>query len=83
MIYSQERTNSRRLTFIGKVLDRDYRTIASHYGFPIDKKHGDDLTRFPIEKARLRSLFYFLTVAIGTIAAYGWCLEVRSVSLCS
>lgn len=41
----------------GKLIDRDYRKVAQKHGFPVDKVGGDDLTIFPIEEARLRSIF--------------------------
>lgn len=65
----------------GRIMDRDYRMTAAAVGFTIDKTNGDDLTRFPIEKARLRSIWYYVTVSITCTVGYGWTLETRTVSL--
>ncbi|KAI4151127.1 MAG: hypothetical protein L6R39_002109 [Caloplaca ligustica] len=42
-----------------KVMDHDYKNTAAANGFTVDKTTGDDLTNFPIEKARLRSIWYY------------------------
>ncbi|RFU23948.1 hypothetical protein B7463_g12393, partial [Scytalidium lignicola] len=62
----------------GKVLDRDYRCTAKAYNFTIDKKHGDELLDFPLEKARVTSIFYPITLAVVSTVGYGWCLERRT-----
>lgn len=64
----------------GKLIDRDYRITAELHGLPIDRLRGDDLLTFPIEKARLRSVFAPLVVAIGTVIAFGWAVERDTVS---
>jgi len=61
----------------GKILDRDYKHTARKYGFPVDRKKGDDLTEFPIEKARFRSTFIPLAVVCCALVAYGWCLHFK------
>ncbi|KAJ4396978.1 hypothetical protein N0V93_001202 [Gnomoniopsis smithogilvyi] len=45
---------------VGKVLDLDYRITARHEGITIDKIAGDALISFPIERARIRSVWYFI-----------------------
>jgi energy-coupling factor transporter transmembrane protein EcfT len=64
----------------GKVVDRDYRKTAQAAGFTIDKVRGDDMAIFPIEKARLRSVFFYVVAAAATTAAYGWAMQ-RGVHL--
>lgn len=64
-------------TVLGRILDRDYKHIATKYGFPVDRKKGDDLTEFPIEKARFRSTFIPLAVVCCALVAYGWCLHFQ------
>lgn len=41
---------------LGLLTDHDYRVVARQHGFSIDRVRGDDLMRFPIEEARLRSM---------------------------
>lgn len=43
----------------------------------MDRKKGDDLTEFPIEKARFRSTFIPLAVVCCALVAYGWCLHFK------
>lgn len=64
---------------LGKILDRDYKVTARTNGFPVDKHRGDDLTHFPIEEARLKSIFVFLPIACCAIVVYGWCLHYQVV----
>lgn len=64
---------------LGMVIDRDYRITAQAVGFTIDKKKGDDLRRFPIEKARLRSIWYFMALLIICTVGYGWCIDTKTV----
>lgn len=61
------------------VIDRDYRVTAAAVGFTINKKTGDDLSRFPIEKARLRSIWYFMGLLIICTVGYGWSIETKTV----
>jgi len=63
---------------VGKVIDRDYRIVARKIGHTIDKIKGDDLTTFPIERARLRSVFYLVNIAAGSTLAYGWTVHAKT-----
>jgi MFS family permease len=62
----------------GKVIDWDYSATAKQIGHTIDKVKGDDLSRFPIERARLRSIFYFVVIASGSTLGYGWTLHAKT-----
>lgn len=42
---------------IGMVTDRDYCITAKQHNFSIDRLRGDNMLQFPIEKARLRSIW--------------------------
>lgn len=65
-------------------MDRDYRSTAKVYHFPIDRVKGDDLSRFRIERARFRSSWCFLGLTAASITGYGWALarEVVGFSPC-
>jgi len=58
----------------------DYRCTARRYDLVIDKVSGDDMTRFPIEKSRYRSIWYPVIISSICIQGYGWSLEKRTVS---
>lgn len=62
----------------GKLLDWSYRRAARAHGFPIDRKKGDDLRRFPIEHARLQSFFPIIAVGLAAFLPYGWTLHQRT-----
>jgi hypothetical protein len=66
--------------WLGKIMNRDYRLTARAHNLVIDATHGDDLTAFPIEKARFRSIWYSISATGISTAGYGWALQSRSVS---
>ncbi|KAK5948876.1 hypothetical protein OHC33_010127 [Knufia fluminis] len=46
---------------VGKITDHDY--------------IGDDLLKFPIEKARLRTVWVYIVFASTALLGYGWCVQ--------
>ncbi|KAJ5514350.1 Major facilitator superfamily domain general substrate transporter [Penicillium fimorum] len=62
----------------GKIMNRDYRLTARAHNLVIDTAHGDDLSAFPIEKARFRSIWYSICATGISTAGYGWALQSRS-----
>lgn len=62
-------------THQGKILDHDYQVTARKLGITINKLSGDELSRFPFERARVRSVWYFLIGGICTTIAVGWTIE--------
>jgi MFS family permease len=65
----------------GKIVDRDYSIIAKECGITVNKRKGDDMLKFPIERARLRSVFWMAGVYAATLISYGWVLYAETVSL--
>ncbi|EHL02104.1 putative Quinidine resistance protein 2 [Glarea lozoyensis 74030] len=59
----------------GRMLDRNYKRVARQIGFTIDRKRGDDLANFPIERARLEIIWPILTLGLICVLCYGWVLE--------
>lgn len=59
----------------GRMLDRNYTKVARQIGFTIDRKRGDDLRHFPIERARLEIIWPLLYTGLACILCYGWVLE--------
>ncbi|MCJ1406184.1 hypothetical protein MMC19_000249 [Ptychographa xylographoides] len=64
----------------GKLLDWNYRRIARNIGFPLNRKRGDDLAKYPIERARLQVLGPMLFPGLAALVGYGWALD-RNASL--
>jgi MFS family permease len=62
----------------GQLLDRNYRRVARQIGFRIDKKRGDDLRHFPIERARVEIIWPMLVVGLLCVIGYGWALEYNA-----
>ncbi|KAB5545925.1 putative major facilitator superfamily transporter [Coniochaeta sp. 2T2.1] len=60
---------------IGKVMDFDCRATARSCGITINVLSGDDIASFPIERARIRSLGYFVVVGIAATLGFGWAIE--------
>ena len=58
----------------GKLLDRDYIRTAKRYNMPVDKS-TNDLSNFPIERARLLSVFPLLAISTATTVGFGWALN--------
>ncbi|KAI8308446.1 Itaconate transport protein [Colletotrichum sp. SAR11_59] len=55
-----------------------YWRIARKIGFTIDRRRGDDLSKFPIEKARLQPVYPAVVVGLITLVAYGWVLQLET-----
>jgi MFS family permease len=56
----------------GKLMDYNYRYIAKKLGWTVDRVSGDDLARFPIERARSRGSVTLLAISTATLVGYGW-----------
>jgi len=59
----------------GRMLDRNYKRVAKQIGFSIDRKRGDDLRHFPIERARLELIWPMISLGLACYLCYGWVLE--------
>ncbi|KAK0719471.1 major facilitator superfamily domain-containing protein [Lasiosphaeris hirsuta] len=62
----------------GYIMDWNYRRVARNVGMVIDRRRGDDLTKFPIEKARLQVAYPFLVAGITSTICYGWLLQAEA-----
>lgn len=61
----------------GYILDWNYARTARRIGFVIDRRNGDDLLNFPIERARLEPVYPAIPLGIITLILYGWCLQME------
>ncbi|RDL29943.1 MFS general substrate transporter [Venustampulla echinocandica] len=61
----------------GKIVDWNYRRHAKKLGIPVVKNRRQDLTNFPIEKARLQIAFPFAFIAGAFVIAYGWIMAQK------
>ncbi|KAG8159469.1 hypothetical protein KVR01_011130 [Diaporthe batatas] len=59
----------------GKLLDRNFRETAAEQGVTVTTNRVDNLSTFPIEKARLRTIIPLVCVSALLIIAYGWQLQ--------
>lgn len=65
---------------LGHLMNWDYRRTARDHNIVIDKVAGDDMSRYPIEKARYRSICYPVVISSAGIAGYGWSIHAHTVS---
>lgn len=59
----------------GKLMDYCYKETAREIGRPVDNIAGDNLTDFPIEKARSRACYYFVAISTTALCGYGWAVQ--------
>ncbi|KAF2792170.1 MFS general substrate transporter [Melanomma pulvis-pyrius CBS 109.77] len=62
----------------GRLMDWNYRRVAANENFPIDRKRGDNLKGFPLERARLSVAVPFLIIGTSAVLCYGWTLEMET-----
>lgn len=56
----------------GRLMDWNYKKVAAAEGLPIDRKKGDDIGKFLIEKARSRGSITIILLSLGVVIGYGW-----------
>lgn len=57
---------------VGKLLNWNYARVAKSIGVSPDRKRGDDMRKFPIERARLDLMWPWTLLAVAMIVAWGW-----------
>ncbi|KAI0178490.1 hypothetical protein BJ166DRAFT_508411 [Pestalotiopsis sp. NC0098] len=62
----------------GFILDWNYRRTANKLGFKIDKKRGDNLKDFPIEKVRIQIIVPCIFIGCAVYIGYGWALQAQT-----
>ena len=62
----------------GKLIDWNYQRHAIRNGFPTTKNRYQDLTGFPIERARLEISLPLLYFAVLSLIGYGWVLDYQT-----
>ena len=61
------------------MMNRDFKITTKAHGIAVNTQKGSEAADFPIEKARFRSSWLLITIAIATITGYGWSLEYSTV----
>ena len=62
----------------GFLLDKTYSKTAAECGVLVDKTKAQDLGKFPIERARLRTVKLPVALCAALIVTYGWLLQTRT-----
>lgn len=57
---------------VGKFMDHNYKMTAKRIGWTVNSVSGDDLAKFPIERARSRGSLLLLLISTATLLGYGW-----------
>jgi MFS family permease len=60
---------------IGKMLNWNYARVARSIGVSPDRKRGDDIRKFPIERARLDLMWPWTLLAVAMIIVWGWVVD--------
>jgi MFS family permease len=60
---------------VGWLLDWNYARVARGIGISVDRKRGDDMRRFSIERARLDLTWPWTLLAAGMIVSWGWVVD--------
>ncbi|CAK7262702.1 hypothetical protein SEPCBS119000_000118 [Sporothrix epigloea] len=66
---------------IGRLLNWNFARVARSIGVSPDRKRGNDLRRFPIERARLDLMLPWTLLAVAMMIAWGWVVAAPHVSL--
>lgn len=64
-------------TISGKLLDSNFRRIASQIQYPIIPGKPNDLRTFPLERARIQIAFPMVLLGTITILVYGWIMHIH------
>ncbi|EWC47211.1 hypothetical protein DRE_03330 [Drechslerella stenobrocha 248] len=62
----------------GRLLDRNFRIVAEQEGVTIGSQKLANMSEFPIERARLRGIFWPMSLCIAATIPYGWTLYCRT-----
>ena len=60
---------------VGKFMDHNYKMTAKKIGWTVNSVSGDDLAKFPIERARSRGSLLLLLISTATLLGYGWAVS--------
>ncbi|KAF4632586.1 hypothetical protein G7Y89_g5541 [Cudoniella acicularis] len=60
---------------VGKLLNWNYARVARSIGVSVDRKRGDDLRKFPIERARLDLMWPWTGLAVAMMVSWGWVVD--------
>ncbi|KAK5238057.1 hypothetical protein LTR47_001150 [Exophiala xenobiotica] len=63
---------------VGAIANYDYRKTAQSHNLSIDKVKGDAIIAFPIEKARLRSVWIYIFLSSTATLGYGWSVQTKT-----
>ena len=66
---------------VGRLLNWNYARVAASIGVSPDRKRGDDMRRFPIERARLDLMWPWTLLAVAMTVAWGWVVGASNASL--
>lgn len=61
----------------GKLVDQNYARTARECNINVDRRRGEDLRDFPIEKARYQNCLPFLLLETALVLGYGWVVHSR------
>ncbi|KAK9439141.1 major facilitator superfamily transporter [Metarhizium brunneum] len=60
---------------VGRLLNWNYARVANDIGVSAERKRGDELRRFPIERVRLDHMWSWTMLAFAATAIWGWAVN--------
>lgn len=63
---------------VGPAIDRNYRRHAKKHGIALTKGAQDDLSNFPVERARIEVGLPLLALTTAVLFSWGWALQYRA-----
>ncbi|KAK0730326.1 putative MFS transporter, partial [Lasiosphaeris hirsuta] len=60
---------------VGRLLNWNYARVARSVGVSPDRKRGDDMRKFPIERARLDLMMPWTLLAVAMLVCWGWVVD--------
>ncbi|KAK7420436.1 hypothetical protein QQZ08_010423 [Neonectria magnoliae] len=63
---------------VGPMINRNFKRHCEKLGVPFDRSRQQDLSEFPIERARLEIGFPLLGLTAASLIAWGWSVEAKA-----
>lgn len=64
--------------FVGRALNNNFKRHCAKLGIPYDRSRQQDLSDFPIERARLEVAFPLITLSALGLIGWGWAVQAKA-----
>jgi hypothetical protein len=63
---------------VGRILDKNFHRLARKHGIPIIQNRQQDISKFPVEHARLQVSIPLIYAACAVVVAYSWVMQYKT-----